>query len=163
MKYLYTRDDIRSGDLIALSHNRWASWSDVQVMAIRVFRMTEYSHVGVAWRICGRLFILHAIGGGVSITPLSLNLPFYWLPLDQWTPEAEEYALSTVGQRYSKWQAILAGLGMLRGGTDDRWECAEWANMVLRRCGHDVGDAYTPDELVDRLLILGHQLYAIHQ
>ena len=54
-------------------------------------------------------------GGGVSITPLSLNLPFYWLPLDQWTPEAEEYALSTVGQRYSKWQAILAGLDNICG------------------------------------------------
>jgi hypothetical protein len=144
--------------VIALTHNRWASWYDLQVMAIRLFRMSEYVHVGVAWVCGGRVFVLHEISGGVSITPLSHELPFYWIRSGRWTPAAEEFALATVGQAYSKWQAVLAGLGLLRGGADDRWECAEWANQVLARCGHAVGDAMTPDDLVQRLLELDHSI-----
>lgn len=158
MRYQDARSRIRSGDVIAVSHNAWSSWYDLQIMAIRMFRMSEYTHVGVAWVVGGRIFILHAIGAGVSITPLSHELPFYWIPVDRWTRGAEAWALSTVGQRYSKWQAILAGLGLLKGSQDDVWECAEWAAELLGRLGLPVAHALTPDGLVQRLLELDYSL-----
>jgi len=158
MNYAEARPRIRSGDVILLSYNKWSSWYDIQVMAVRLFRMSEYCHVGVAWVIGGRVFILHAIGAGVSITPLSHELPFYWIQRNEWTPVAEEFALATVGQAYSKWQVILAGLGLLRGGADNDWECGEFANGVLERCGARLGTAYTPDEIARELLTFGYSI-----
>ncbi len=158
MRYQDARPRIRSGDVIALSHNAWASWYDLQIMAVRLFRMSEYTHVGIAWVVGGRVFILHAIGAGVSIAPLSHELPFYWIPVDRWTRDAESWALSTIGQRYSKWQAILAGLGLLKGGEDSLWECAEWASALLGRLGLPVSGALTPDGLVKRLLTLDYAI-----
>lgn len=149
MKYAAARSGIRSGDLLAWSHDRWGSLYDFKVQMVRVFTRSEYCHVGIAWSVSGRLFVLEAVSSGVRIFPLSRLLPFYWLPLKAaWESEVEAWALRQVGEPYSQWQAMLAGLNLLKPGEDTIWQCAEYAAEVTRRAGVDLGTMVTPNALV---------------
>jgi hypothetical protein len=153
VKYAEARPQIRSGDLLAWSHRGWGSWYDIQIQMVRVFTQSEYSHVGIAWVVAGRVFVLEAVQTGVRIFPLSRLLPFYWLPLGanwdaEWESEVEAWALQQVGEPYSKWQAVLAGLGLLRAGEDNIWQCAEYAQEVARRQGTPLVGKATPADLV---------------
>lgn len=151
MSYTYAqaRPSIRSGDLLAWTHRAWRSWYDVQIQAVRFFTQSEYSHVGVAWWAGDKLLVLEAVGAGVRIFPLSRLTPFYWLPMKaDWAPEVEAWALDQVGLPYSKWQAVLAGLGLLRAGADNVWQCAEYAQQVLDRLGVPLEGTPTPANLV---------------
>lgn len=130
------RPDVKSGDLLAWTHRAWGSWYDLQIQLVRAFTRSEYCHVGVAWRVADRVFALEAVSAGVRIFPLSRLLPLWWTPLKAvWTPEAEAWALAQVGEPYSKWQAVLAGLGLLKAGDDSIWQCAEYAQAALAHAG----------------------------
>ena len=149
MKYADARSLIKSGDLLAWSHRGWGSWYDLQIQAVRIFTRSEYCHVGVAWVIGGRVFVLEAVKPLVRIFPLSKLLPFYWLPLDApWCVDAEELALSHIGEPYSTLQAINGFLQNLTPGEDSQWQCAEYVATVLRTNGVDLGDTITPSALV---------------
>jgi hypothetical protein len=149
LKYSDARGHIKSGDLLAWGHTRWGSWYDVQIQLVRMFTRSEYCHVAVAWAFGGRVFVLEAVSTGVRIFPLSRLLPFYWLPQRaKWTPEVEAWALAQVGEPYSKWQAVLAGLGLLKPGADSIWQCAEYAVEVARRAGIELGATVTPTAVV---------------
>ena len=141
MNYAKARETIKTGDLLAWSHGGWGSWRDIQVNLVRVFTRSEYSHVGLAWVANGRVFIIEAVGTGVRIFPLSRELPFYWVqkpsPLTQ---EAIEFLFARIGAPYSKWQAILAGIGALANGQDDRWQCAELVLSALALDDDGFGD-----------------------
>lgn len=163
MKYPAARAAIDSGHLLAWSHRGWCSLYDLQVQAVRLFTQSEYCHVGIAWAIGDRRFVLEAVSAGVRIFPLSRLLPFYWLPTDGlWTMDAEAFALSKVGERYSKLQAIEAYLGRLTAGADNAWQCAEYAAMVLKVTGHGGLDRdTTPSKLVAAMLARGSPLHLI--
>lgn|GEM_PF-1134631 len=149
MNYAAARDRIHSGHLLAWTHRKWGSWYDIQVQAVRTFTQSEYCHVGVAWCVSGRVFALEAVSVGVRIFPLSRLAPFYWLPVAAaWEPEVEAWALAQVGEPYSKWQAVLAGLGLLKAGDDSIWQCAEYAQAVLDRAGVVLPGKATPSNLV---------------
>ena len=149
MRYAEARGRIKSGDLLAWSHRGWRSWYDLKVQAVRAFTRSEYCHVGIAWAVSGRLFALEAVLTGVRIFPLSRMLPFYWVPLRAtWTREVEAWALAQVGEPYSQWRAVLAGLGLLRPGEDSIWQCAEYAAEVARRGGVELGSEATPTAVV---------------
>lgn len=153
MKYANYRDNIKSGDLLAWSHRGFGSWYDLQVQAVRFFTRSEYSHVGVAWVFGGRVFVLESVTGGVRIFPLSRLLPCYHVALPvNWTTDAEEFALSKLGQPYSKWQAILGGLKALRPGEDAQWQCAEYAFEVIEQAGVTLGATVTPSALVEQAM-----------
>jgi len=150
MNYQAARRKIRSGDLLAWSHRGWGSWYDLKVQAVRVWTRSEYCHVGIAWRVADRLFALEAVLTGVRIFPLSRMRPFYHLPLPaRWTPEVEAWALEQVGEPYSQWQAMLAGVGLLKPGADSIWQCAEYAQAVLRAAGIDLVGDPTPSNIVN--------------
>lgn len=159
MKYLEARPKIRSGDLLAWSHRAWGSWYDLKVQAVRFFTQSEYCHVGIAWRVAGRLFALEAVQPRVRIFPLAKLTPFYWLPMGiHWSPIIEEFALQPVGEPYSENQAVLAFLGKLAIGEDHQWQCAEYAVEVLKACGLDVKCTATPTEVVRAVQKLGSRL-----
>lgn len=149
MRYAEARSRIHSGDLLAWSHRGWGSWYDVKAQAVRIFRRSEYCHVGAAWAFGGRVLVLEAVRKGVRIFPLSLLLPFYWLPAKmEWAKELEAWAMSQVGKDYSEWQAVLAGIGKLDVGKDEIWQCAEFYWILAQRSGIELPPGATPDEVV---------------
>jgi hypothetical protein len=153
VKYSLHRDSIQSGHLLAWTHRSWASWYDIQIQLVRTFTQSEYCHVGVAWRAAGRVFVLEAVQTGIRIFPLSRLLPCYWLPIaGKWESEVEAWAMEQVGEPYSKWQCILAGLGLLKPGVDNIWQCAEFAQEVAMRYGVPLACNPTPAAVVNAAL-----------
>lgn len=149
MNYADAREKVKGGHLLAWTHRGFRSLYDIQLQIVRAFTRSEYCHVGIAWRVGGRLMVLEAVQTGVRIFPLSRLLPFYWIPVPAvWTPEAEEWALAQVGEPYSKWQAVLAGLGLLKAGEDSIWQCAEYAQAVATGAGLVLVGKATPSNLV---------------
>ena len=162
MNYSTARKKIRSGDLLAWSHRPWGSWHDFKIQMVRALTQSEYCHVGIAWNVSGRLFALEAVLTGVRIFPLSRMLPFYHIPLlVKWESEVEAWALAQVGEPYSQWQAIKAGLGLLKAGDDSIWQCAEYAQEVLRRGGVDLPGPATPAALVTAAMKAGSPAWSI--
>lgn len=153
MKYEDARGEIKTGDLLAWSHGGLADWHDIQVMLVRAFTRSEYSHVGLALVGAGRVFILEAVGAGVRLWPLSRELPFYWIARPQPIgAEAVDFAFDRLGDGYSKLQAIRAFLGSLRLGEDDRWQCAEYVLRVLDADGEVLTNVATPTGVVKAAL-----------
>lgn len=147
MKYDAARQQIKSGDLLAWSHRGLSSWYDLQIQIVRMFTRSEYSHVGIAWVIGGRVFVIESVSGGIRIFPLSRLTPFYLLQFEKpWSTEAEEYALAHIGDPYSKLECIRAFFEPLT--IDGHWQCAKWAKAVLAKIGIDLGTSAIPADLV---------------
>jgi hypothetical protein len=131
MQYDQARELIRSGDVLAWSHRPLRTWHDLQIALVRIFTRSEWSHVGIAWAIGGRLFVLEAVSkAGVRIFPLSRAGCFTWVPRGQWSAVQEQIALAHIGQPYSKWDAIRAFFG-LSDSSNGRWFCSEFVCAVL--------------------------------
>jgi len=167
MKYSEIRSNIKSGDIIALSHYKWASLYDLQIQAVRVFTESEYCHVGLVWDIGGRLFVVEAVTPKVRIKPLShfVKDGFYWIPLNSDTTSAEvEFALSQVGVgEYSKWQAIKGQLSLLNIGRDNLWQCAEFLIECRKLSNVNLGNKATPAAIVKQLQNQGFPVYFINE
>lgn len=165
MKYSEIRNNIKSGDLIALTHKSWCSLYDIQIQAVRTFTQSEYSHVCVAWVVAGRVFVIEAVEPKVRIMPLSnMNQEgFYWIPTTKPMSETElEFGLAAVGiGAYSKVQAIAAQLNMLDIGADDKWECAELTIMMRQLSGQELGGKATPSAVVAAAQNSGAPVYLI--
>lgn len=157
INYTEARAAIKSGELLAWSGTGFFS------SLVKLFTDSAITHVGISWKIGGRLFVIESIEGkGVRIFPLSRSLPFYWLrPLEEtdnvWSTIAEEVALETVGQNYSLAGCIKAILKkpLTR---DENWQCAEFASYILGLIGHPTKNCNTPDLLVKRMLDNKHEL-----
>lgn len=151
MYYSEARPLIKSGDLLAWSHHGWGSWYDIKIQLVRIFTRSEYSHVGVAWVIGKRVFVLEATNPHVRIYPLSKADDFYWIPMGaEWTEEVESYALSKIGEKYSTKDAIKAFFSL---PIDNReWECAEYVKEVLAKAKIFLGNKLIPSKIVQRAL-----------
>ena len=147
MKYSHARPMIRSGDILAWSHRGIKSWHDFKIACVRFFTRSEYSHVGTAWVVGSRVFVIEAVMPKVRIYPLSKLGDFYWLQMGAyWRKATETLALSFVGDDYSQVQAMVSPF--ITPPKDDRWECAELVATVARQDSIDLGAVYTPSEVV---------------
>lgn len=152
---------MQSGDILAFSHDEWASVSDLETQAVRFFTRSEFSHVGVAWVIGGRVFIIEAVVPKVRIYPLSKLLPFYWIPMRRELSDAAvEAALSIVGEDYSKIEAIRGYFGT-NSEENHLWECAEEVKFVLRKNGITLPGRATPTQVVRDAMGLGNPLIMV--
>lgn len=151
MKYSEVRPQIKSGDLLAWSYRGIKSWRDFKIWCIRLFTQSEYTHVGTAWVVGERVFVIEAVVPLVRIYPLSKLGTFYWLPLNApWSAAAENAALSYVGCEYSTLQAMQAPFK--ETPNDDLFECAELFANIARQDGIELGITYTPSAIVDQAL-----------
>jgi hypothetical protein len=164
MKYSDVRAKISSGDLLAWSHNEIRLPTlihDLQVKAVRLAGLTEFTHVGLALPFGGRVWLLESVEPLVRMVPLSnvIGDGFYWLPLNKAMSDAElEWALSKVATaEYSKWEGIRAQLGISPASED--MECAKYAAMSRILSGVDIGNRYTPSAVVKRAQVLGFAQY----
>ena len=147
MIYSKARPMIRSGDVLAWSHRGIHSWHDFKIACVRFFTRSEYSHVGTAWVVGNRVFVIEAVMPKVRIYPLSKLGDFYWLQMGAyWRKATETLALSFVGDDYSQVQAMVSPF--ITPPKDDHWECAELVATVARQDSIDLGAVYTPSEVV---------------
>ena len=143
MQYELARPLIQSGDVIFQSHRPLRSFYDLQVQIVRMMTRSEWSHVGLAWSVGGRLFMLEAVSAGVRIFPMSRAGDFTWVQRGGFTSGMEELALAHVGEPYSKWAAIRSYFGA-SNNTDTNWFCSELVCAVLGLPVHD----QTPAEVM---------------
>ena len=163
MTYTDVRHRIRSGHLLAWSSKGWGNWYEIQHHIIRVLTESEYVHVGLAWRLAGRVFVLEASKDGVRIYPLSRRIPFYWSRTGmRWDEDVERYALEHFGDQFSKVRAWQAWMGWLkRSNKPHLWQCAEFVSAVLRRGDYNLNCDMTPEATIKANLGRGHPLYYI--
>ena len=167
MRYSKIRDSIKSGDIIALSHYKWASLYDLQIQIVRLSTQSEYCHIGLIWEIAGRLFVIESVTPKIRIRPLShfIKDSFYWIPMDKAISDNElEFALEKVGVgSYSKWQAIKGQLNSLKIGGDDLWQCAEFLIECRKLSGCNLGDKATPAAIVKTLQSQGFPVFLVDE
>jgi hypothetical protein len=134
MKYSDARSLIRSGDVLAWTHRPWDSWYDFKVQMVRLFQRSEYSHVGVAVVMGGRVWVLEAVAPHVRFVPLSNELPCFHVTGLQLSDAQLEKGLALVGKEtigYSQIEAVRAFLDETRHFTGKDIECGELVNYVL--------------------------------
>lgn len=162
MKYQSLRETVKTGDLIAFSHYKWASWYDLQVQAVRIFTQSEYSHVALAVVWANRVWIVESVVPLIRLVPLSnfVDEGFYHVALPEMTEQELNFALTNVGKgNYSKLQGVLAQLSKLKVGEDSKWQCAEFAIACRRLSDVDLGNKATPSAVVAAALNEGQMCY----
>lgn len=160
-QYSDIRNDIKSGDLLAWSHRGIKSWYDFKIWCVRLFTQSEYTHVGTAWVVAGRVLVIEAVMPLVRIYPLSSLGDFYWSPLaPKWSKETEEKALSFVGCKYSQLQAMEAPF--YEPKSDELFQCAELFAAIARADGINLGTKYTPSSIVEQVLKVTSSIHFIY-
>jgi hypothetical protein len=120
---------------------------------VSIFTTSRYNHLGIAVVVSGRVMVIEATRKGVTLTPLSEELPCYLISMpDYWNEHVETFAFSTVGNKYSIWEAILGYFGELKGGDNEVWQCAELVNTILSSCDMIGNVKSTPTDIVEKLL-----------
>ena len=156
MRYAEYRPLIKSGDVIAHTHRGIRSWYDLKVWLVRLFEQSEYTHVAVAWVVGGRVFLLEAVGSGVRIFPLSLDLPFFHLPWHALTDAQLEFALAQAGKPYSYVDCVEGYLGV-KDTEKSHWQCSKYVAQVL-----GLPCPQAPSAVVAYLLENGAPLTQVH-
>jgi hypothetical protein len=155
--YKTVRPTIKSGDLIAFSHRGWSTWYDIKLQLIRIFTRSEYTHVGVAWVVAKRVFILEAVVPLTRIFPLSKFNEFYHIDMNvKWTVPAEEYALAHIGYPYSQLDAVKSLFETV--GDEQVNQCAAYTIQVMEVLEVDLGKRATPSSVIQAALALGKKL-----
>lgn len=150
MEYKDIRSQIRSGDVLAWSHTGLKSWHDFKILVVRMATRSEYSHVGTAWVIGERVFVIEAVVPTVRIMPLSQLGDFYWTKTKApWTMATEDLALSYVGQKYSQLQAMISPFHEPK--KDNLWQCSELVKAILASDGITIPYTPTPANIMKAL------------
>ena len=160
MDYKEARSKIKSGDILAFSHEGWGSWKDFKTQMVRVFTRSTYSHVAVALVVNERVMAIENVIPYARMYPLSKLGSFYHIPMQaEWLPITEESAYSYIGSPYSQWAAIKAFFTSL--GKGNTQECAALVITILESDGIYLGDRATPDAVVLQAQLLGHPTHYI--
>lgn len=152
--YATYRSTIKSGDLLSWSHRGWGSWHDFKVQMVRFFTQSEYSHVGCAWVVGERVFVIEAVEPRARVFPLSKLGDFYHNQMSiNWSPDVEEAALETIGEDYKQLNAIKAYFTQL--ADKDVSECAALYLHIAMTAGIFLGKKATPTAVVQAAQLLG--------
>ncbi len=132
MRYNDVRPTLKTGDLLAWTHDGIESWHDFEVQLVRVGTRSEFTHVGVAFVFAQRVFVIEAVGTGVRIFPLSRLLPFYLVRKPKPLGEvAIEYAFQHIGVEYeSKLAMVLAFITGESLANNKRLQCCELTRAI---------------------------------
>lgn len=155
MRYVNFRAQIKSGDVLAWTHRGWKTWDDIKSQLVRLFTQSEYSHVGIAVVMGGRVWVLEAVTPRVRLVPLSNLLPCYHLTGYGMSDEQIEAGLALVCKDnvvYSQCEAIKAFFGN-NDPADGKIECAELVSGLL-----DLRCRATPSAVVEEMLANGSNL-----
>ena len=152
MDYKEYHSNIKSGDLIVFSATKIRTTYDLLSYIVRLFTMSEYNHVGIAWAIGDRNLIVEAQVPEIKISPLKKLGSFYHIPMDvNFTDEALEILLDKVGQKYSYLEAIKAYFKK-NDHTNDDWICVDYVKYFYESIGIYIGDVHTPSDVVKSII-----------
>lgn len=151
MKYSNIRQEIQTGDLLGFTHTATGSWYDFQIYMVRKATESEFSHIGMAYVVNDRVFVLEAVTQGVRLFPLSRALPFYWMsnpkPL---STEALEWAFAEIGAEYeSKWRMVLNQFIDMNLKNNKRFQCSEYVNQILKINQQSLTETDTPAAIIN--------------
>lgn len=142
------RPSIQSGDLLAWSSDGATLMSRILTFVVRIFTLSEYSHVGIALREGDRVYVLEATIPRIQLRLLSERKGFYHVPMHVlWSQKLEDYLKHYIGKPYGILDCIRGYLGHT-DPSDDRWQCAELCNDFYRQAEIDLGENYTPSKVV---------------
>jgi uncharacterized protein YycO len=159
MRYTDVRPTIKSGDILVWSIKH--SWV---MKLVSIFTTSKYNHLGVAIVVSGRVMVIEATRNGVTLVPLSEELPCYLISMpDYWNEHIETFAFSQIGHKYSIWEAILAFFNQLKTGDNEVWQCAELVNTILSSCDMIGNVRSVPTDIVEALLEGGLTMNYLHK
>ena len=143
---------ISEGDLLAVSRNSFFS------RMIRLWTKETYSHVAIIYKIKDDIVtVVESFEGkGVRLLPINKLLPAHVFGIDgKLFPDTRNFIETKLGEKYSWYDCIRAAFG-LKPKKDNRWQCAEFANAVIRMDGIELDEtAITPGSLVKEVLKKG--------
>ena len=154
MFYSERRKMIKSGDLLAWETRHVGSLLDAVLKIDKRLNHTQWSHVGVALVLGGRVFCVEATPPAVRIMPLSKLGDFYHLPVNiPWREKYTEILLRHVGKPYSLNGWVKEKLGFVSDADD--FYCSELAADFYKNIGiiDEVRHGITPDTLVTHLTL----------
>lgn len=156
MEYVKLRNSIKTGDVFAWSHRAgwFSSWYNFKINFVRLWTRSEYSHVAVAVRLAGRVFVLESVTGGIRLIPLSKLLPCYHLKFQGMDLDR---AMSVCGEPYSEFEAMLGAFDG-NDSSDGKWQCSEFVKWV-----HQLPCKATPADVVNYVLSQGASMTEIHE
>lgn len=135
MKYEEVRNKIKTGDMILYrNHSGGGLRAVIERWIVAHGTASPYTHIGVAWVDYDRVFVMDITTRGCAPRLLSTTGSFDWVPSPKpISDKALRYAFDCFGEwTYSRWQAVLGGLGLLPIGMDQKGECAEYALAIWK-------------------------------
>lgn len=140
MKYEDIRSDLRSGDIVFYSNHSDAGdelikwWQ--RVLKLKYYK---YSHIGIISIWYGRVILYEAsYFGGTRMIPLSQRMPSVIFKTDfNWSEDAEYFAISQLGKKYSIFEAIGAGLGLREAIANSKYICTEFVGRICDKLGYE--------------------------
>lgn len=155
MRYEDVRPRIRTGDALFFTGGDFHSWHGIQVMFVRMFKPSKWSHIGTAWVAMDRVMVLEAVGSGVRNFPLSMSLPFGWVPRPKTKPislEAVNWAFAQMGKKYpSKIKMVLNKAFGCHFDMGDTMDCSDYFTKMLAQDGIAFNCATDPTTLCDEV------------
>lgn len=141
MDYAKARDLIQDGDILL-----YANDGTLVSRIVAWWTRSDFTHVGMAYRLGQRIFVLEAYPGqGVRMVPLSLRVPKKVKQMGfTWTDLADDIAMNDMMKPYSKWEAFLAGLGFRTKDSNGSYICTEYVAKICATFGFEFDCDFTP-------------------
>jgi hypothetical protein len=137
------RSEMRNGDVLLFRGRGWLSW------LIQKVTHSVYSHAGVLFRYCGRVYCLEAVGKGVRLAPVSRLVDHYpdgifFCSLGATEPEREsaiDFGFQQLSLPYDVLGLVRFALALIfctRRPVDDaeHWFCSELVAAAYAKAGY---------------------------
>lgn len=146
---------ISSGDLLLWKNSKTSKLSDILLKGISYAMKSEYSHVGIAWRlndaIDDELFVIEATLPKINIARVSDEEEYYCVPISvNWEEKNKNFIIDKVGLPYGLSDAIRTYFGFVLE-RDDRWQCFELAHAFLEQSGIYLPYDFRPTQFIENV------------
>ena len=156
MTVLYSkmRNEIKTGDLIAYDTEEIDSFFGFVLYLYQKILKAKYTHVGIAVRMGGRVFIVEATPPEVRLVPLAMCGDFYHIKTNMSVSEQgmTSNLFSHLGKKYSLFDLLKSKIGFANDNSD--LYCSELAGDFYNTFGYitDRKAGATPDSIVEAVL-----------
>lgn len=146
---------IKSGDLVT-----WKGRKGFINNIIRLFTLSEYTHVGIAVVEDDDIYVVEAVSPCIRKIKLSGRTPFQVIPMNvNYDITLDNFLNSIIGRRYSMIQAILSFFNIYID--DDNWYCTELGYEFYSRVGVKFDKNLTPTRFIRQAMVYSGISYYI--